>query len=283
MKDFRGKVAVITGGASGIGRAMAERFAAEGMKIVIADIEQSMLDKTSEEIRAKNADVMAIRVDVSKADEMDALCIKAYEAFGKVHVLCNNAGVGIAGLSWQHSLHDWEWVMGVNLWGVIHGIRLFVPKMLAQNEEGHVINTASMAGLISGPTTAIYGVTKHAVVTLSETLHHEFKLTQSKLRCSVLCPAWVKTGIAESERNRPEALTVAPAKQLKSPIGEATREMVKKLIGVGLTPEQVAERVFEAVRDEKFYILTHPEWKDRIKVRMEDILAEREPTYVPVA
>jgi len=179
MKEFKNKVAVVTGAASGIGRAMAERFAAEGMKVVLADIQPDALAQAESEMKAKGATIVSRLTDVSKGSEIEALAQTALDAFGKVHIVCNNAGVAVAGFIWERSVADWEWVMGVNLWGVIHGVRVFTPIMMKQGEEGHIVNTASMAGLISGPSTSIYSVTKHAVVTLSESLYHELKMVGS--------------------------------------------------------------------------------------------------------
>ncbi len=277
MREFKGKVAVVTGAASGIGRAMAERFAAEGMKVVLADIEQGALAETESEMKAKGATVVVVPTDVSKAGDVEALAEKTIDAFGAVHVLCNNAGVGPpAGPLWERTAADWQWVLGVNLWGVIHGIRVFVPIMRAQDSEGHIVNTASLFGLVSIPWTGIYNVTKHAIVTLSETLHHEFTLTGSKLKVSVLCPEAVNTRLIDSDRNRPAEL-LNPARET-SPQSVMIERAFREFLATGLAPEQVADHVFNAIRDEKFYIMTHPETKDRVRARMEDILEERNPT-----
>jgi NAD(P)-dependent dehydrogenase (short-subunit alcohol dehydrogenase family) len=281
MKEFKDKVAVVTGGASGIGRAMAERFAAEGMKVVLADIEQGALAQAESEMKAKGATVLAVPTDVSRGSDVEALAEKAIDAFGAVHVLCNNAGVAPpGGVTWERTVKDWEWVLGVNLWGVIHGIRVFVPIMLEQDTEGHIVNTASGAGLHSRPWLAIYCVTKHAVVTLSEALHHELALSGAKVKVSVLCPATVNTRIADSDRNRLAELRNDPAQ--RSPQMEAMEQAFRRLLATGLAPAQVADHVFNAIRDEKFYIITHPETKDRVRARMEDILEERNPTHQSV-
>lgn len=278
MKEFKDKVAVVTGGASGIGRAMAERFAAEGMKIVLADIEQDTLDSAESEMKAKGSAVLAVRTDVSRAEDVEALAKRTIDAFGAVHVVCNNAGVAVGGLSWQQTTKDWEWFLGANLWGVIHGIRVFVPIMLQQGTEGHVVNTASGAGLHTRPWLSMYCATKHAVVALSEVLHYDLALSGSKVKVSVLCPATVNTQIADSERNRPAQLENEPGQEAKSPQMEAMEQMFRQLLTTGLSPEQVADHVFSAIRDERFYIITHPETKDRVRARMEDILEERNPT-----
>jgi len=276
MKDFQGKVAVITGGASGLGRAMAERFAREGMSIVLADVEPDALAKAEAEMKAAGAKVIGVRTDVSKAAEVEALAQKTLAAFGGVHLLANNAGVAEGGKIWDNTVADWEWVLGVNVWGVIHGVRVFTPIMLKQESEGHIINTASVAGLISPPGMGIYCVSKHAVVTLTECLHHDLAQQSDKLKCSVLCPAYVPTGIADSGRNRPAALKET---RHKSAADLALDASLKKAVQSGkLSAADVAQKVYEAVRDERFYILTHPKIKPSIQWRMEDILQERNPT-----
>ncbi len=276
MQEFRDRVAVVTGAASGIGRALAERFAAAGMKVVLADVEQGALAAAERALASSGARVLAVPTDVSKASDVEALAQRTLEAFGAVHVVCNNAGVSVGGLAWEVTLADWEWILGVNLWGVIHGIRTFVPILLRQGEEGHVVNTASMAGLVSGPGLAPYNVTKHAVVTLSEALHHELAVASGgKVKVSVLCPGWVNTRILDADRNRPASLGAATPVR---PELTAVREQVRQLLQSGLAPAAVAEHVFAAVRDGRFYILTHPQWKPAIRTRLEDILEERPPT-----
>ena len=276
MEEFRDRVAVVTGAASGIGRALAERFAAAGMKVVLADVEQGALAAAERALASSGARVLAVPTDVSKASDVEALAQRTLEAFGAVHVVCNNAGVSVGGLAWEVTLADWEWILGVNLWGVIHGIRTFVPILLRQGEEGHVVNTASMAGLLSGPGIAPYNVTKHAVVTLSEALHHELAVASGgKVKVSVLCPGWVNTRILDADRNRPASLGAATPVR---PELTAVREQVRQLLQSGLAPAAVAEHVFAAVRDGRFYILTHPQWKPAIRTRLEDILEERPPT-----
>jgi len=276
MKDFQGKVAVITGGASGLGRAMAERFARAGMSIVLADVEPRALAKAEAEMKAAGAKVIGVRTDVSKAAEVEALAQKTLAAFGAVHLLANNAGVAEGGNVWDNTVADWEWVLGVNMWGVIHGVRVFTPIMLAQGSEGHIVNTASVAGLISPPGMGIYCVSKHAVVTLTECLHHDLAQNTDKLKCSVLCPAYVPTGIADSGRNRPAELSQT---RQKTAADLALDASLKKAVQSGkLSAADVAEKVYEAVFEERFYILTHPKIKPSIQWRMEDILQERNPT-----
>ena len=275
MKELRGKVAVVTGAASGIGRAMAERFAREGMKVVLADVEETALAEAQRAI----AGSIAVRTDVSKADQVEALRKKAVDAFGAVHVVCNNAGVGVGGPAWARSVADWEWILGVNLWGVVHGIRTFVPAMIAQG-EGHVVNTASIAGMITTLAFGPYCATKHAVVALSECLHHDLQtFAEGKVKVSVLCPGFVKTRIHESERNRPESLREKA--QAPSPAEEAMQQMMTAAIASGIAPSEVAEHVVRAIRAEKFYILTHPKLKGAIKRRMDEILEERSPSFDP--
>lgn len=275
MKDFKGKVAVVTGGASGIGRAMADRFAVAGMKIVLADIEPAALERAAAEIAATGAETLAVRTDVSKGADVEALAQATLDRFGKVHIVCNNAGVAISAPCWTHTVADWEWVLGVNLWGVIHGVRVFTPILLSQGEDGHIVNTGSVAGLMSGPGMGIYNVSKHSVVTLSETLHQELAMMGARVHVSVLCPGFVKTRIFESARNRPGHLAdTAP----RPPGGEEMEQMGRLLLAGGLEPSVIAERVFEAIASERFYILPHPEFKERVKARFEDIMAERNPS-----
>lgn len=276
MKEFRNRVAVVTGGASGIGRAMALRFAREGMKIVLADVQADALKNTEAEFEQAGIPVLAVRTDVSKGRDVDALADRAFKTFGGVHVLCNNAGVAPGGTVWEQTEKDWEWTLGVNVWGVIHGIRAFVPRMIEQNVDCHVINTASVAGLLSLPGMAMYCVSKHAVVTLSECLHHDLVEFSAKVRASVLCPAYVPTAISDSERNRPAALR---EERPKSPEDLRREEQLRHAVQSGrISAEQIADSVLDAIRAEKFYILPHQKIKPAIETRMQDILQEREPT-----
>ncbi len=265
-------VAVITGAASGIGRGLAERFAAEGMKVVLADVEEAALAKLSAALEAKGATVLAVKTDVSNAAEVENLAERTLETFGAVHILCNNAGVACSRPIWEHTVADWEWVLGVNLWGVIHGIRAFVPRMLAQGDPCHIVNTASILGLVSGGGTGIYKVSKHGVVVLSEVLADELAQKGANIHVHVLCPGWVRTGILDSERNRPDALqnhkTQTPSRlQTIGGSGDARAEME-----AGMSPTEVAEHVYNAIQNGTFYIHTHPEHKTAIRERMERIL-----------
>jgi NAD(P)-dependent dehydrogenase (short-subunit alcohol dehydrogenase family) len=280
MKDFQDKVAVVTGAASGIGRALAEKSAQEGMKVVLADVEEGALKQVEAELKAYGAEVLAVRTDVSQAADVERLAEQTFAAYGAAHLLFNNAGVGAGTTVWESSLADWQWVLGVNLWGVIHGIHFFVPRMLAQNTEGHIVNTASSAGLISSSGLGIYKVSKHGVVTLSETLALELEVRGAKLKASVLCPEWVNTRIMDAERNRPQALQNAPEEQPMSPAIAAIVQAMRQLAQAGLPASQVAEMVFDAIRQEKFYILTHPTTKQGVQLRMEDILHEWKPTDI---
>lgn len=276
MKQFKDRVAVVTGGASGLGRAMAVRFAREGMKVVLADIEETVLNATVEEFLSAGHDAIGVRCDVSKGEDVEALAQKTLKHFGAVHVVCNNAGVAPGGVIWEHTTKDWEWAMGPNVWGVIHGVRVFTPILLNQNSEGHIVNTASVAGLLTLPGMGLYCVTKHAVVSLTECLHHDLVAHSDKVRCSVLCPAYVPTRIAESERNRPQHLS---DDRPKSEEDIRREENMRHAVASGkISADQVADAVFDAVRDERFYILTHQRIKPAIETRMQDILLERLPT-----
>ncbi|MCW5626096.1 MAG: SDR family oxidoreductase [Burkholderiales bacterium] len=277
MKRFEGRVAVVTGGASGLGRAMAQRFAREGMRIVLADVQQDALDATTAAFAANGHEAIGVRCDVARQSDVDALRDAALERFGAVHVVCNNAGVAPGGLAWENTLEDWQWCMGVNVYGVIHGLRSFVPLMLSQKDEGHIVNTASVAGLLSPPGMAIYCVSKHAVVTLTECLHHDLAGKTDLVKASVLCPAYVPTGIADSERNRPQELRNADRE--KTPEDLARDEQLRKAVTSGrITAETVGDLVFDAIRDERFYVLPHQRIKPAIEARMQDILLERSPT-----
>ncbi|HEX2570826.1 MAG TPA: SDR family NAD(P)-dependent oxidoreductase [Polyangia bacterium] len=277
MREFKGKVAVITGAASGIGRGLAERFGAEGMKLVLADVEEKALFETAEALKKTGASVLAVPTDVSQAAAVEALAARTVETFGGVHLVCNNAGVGLGGLSWEYELSTWEWIVGVNLWGVIHGLRNFVPLLLRQG-EGHIVNTASMAGVVTMPGLAPYCATKHAVIAMSECLHHELSQVSAaggaRVGISVLCPGAVKTRIVDCERNRPRPLRGSrPPTASEQAIDRAIRDSNES----GMDPLQVAELTLQAIREERFYVFTHPEIKPAFRQRFDELLEEKGP------
>jgi len=254
MQELSGKVAVVTGGASGIGFAMAERFAAEGMKVVVADIEADALVAAAEKLRANGAEVLDVVTDVSDEGQVLDLATTTYTQFGTAHVVCNNAGVtGAGGLTWEIPQRGWDWTMGVNLWGVIHGIRAFVPRLIEQG-EGHVVNTASVAGLKALPFASPYTATKHAVVGVSEALAFELAMVGAAVKVSVLCPGFIKTRLLESERNWPAELGEAPNLE-ESVVGE----LLRGLIDNGSEPADLAARVVAAVQADEFFILSDPD------------------------
>jgi NAD(P)-dependent dehydrogenase (short-subunit alcohol dehydrogenase family) len=267
MKDLRGKTAAITGAGGGLGRAMALAFAREGMHLALADVDEGALQETASLL--SRPPVVSMRVDVSKEQDIQEFSRRIDRPF----LVCNNAGVSPLGAVWENSAGDWQWILGVNLWGVIHGVRAFAPRLIAQN-EGHIVNTASVAGLISPPGSGAYNVTKHAVVALSESLHHDLRERNSAVGVSVLCPAYVPTGISSSERNRPAGLAAGS----KSELTKAKEANLKKAVASGrLTADDVAKAVVAAVKDDRFYILTHPRIKGAVEARMRDILDERAP------
>jgi NAD(P)-dependent dehydrogenase (short-subunit alcohol dehydrogenase family) len=257
---------------------MAEAFSGEGMRIVLADIEADALEQAAGALRATGAAALAVPTDVSRAEQVQALADRAVAEYGRVDVVCNNAGVALSGPTWEYTLADWAWLLGVNLWGVIHGIRTFVPLMLRQGGEGHVVNTGSIAGLTSNPFMAAYNVSKHAVVTLSETMHKELAAMRAPVKVSVLCPGFVSTRILDSERNRPAALR-NPTPAARNPSFE---EMAQAALATGLDPAAAAAEVVDAIRHERFWVLTHPEYGKQVRERMEDILEVRNPSTVPI-
>jgi NAD(P)-dependent dehydrogenase (short-subunit alcohol dehydrogenase family) len=281
MKNFKDKVAVITGGASGLGREFANRAADLGMHVVLADVQQDALDLAKTELEARGVAVLAMRCDVRKGEQVQALADATMAKFGAVHLVFNNAGVGSGGLIWENSEADWEWVLGVNLWGVIHGVRIFTRLMLecATRDpafEGHIVNTASMAGLLNAPTMGVYNVSKHAVVSLSETLYHDLQLVDAPIGASVLCPYFVPTGISQSHRNRPEdvKMTAGPtASQM------AAQAMTVKAVESGkVSAADVAKITFDAIADGQFYIYSHPGALGNVAERMDEIVHQRNPS-----
>ena len=274
MRDLRGRVAVITGAASGIGRELALACAREGAHVAIADVDEKGLAETARMLPPGCPSIQA-RCDVSKPGDLESLASRTYERYGAAHVIFNNAGVAVAGPVWSAPLDEWRWVLDVNLMGVVHGIRAFVPRMLEAKTEGHIVNTASVAGLLSVPGSGVYCASKHAVVSLSECLHHDLRMAQAKIGVSVLCPAWVATGIADSERNRPASLAE------RNPLAAPYEEAVRKAVASGkLSAADVARITLDAVKANRFYILPHQRIKASIESRMRDILDEREPVDV---
>ena len=279
MKELAGKVAVVTGAASGIGRALGAGLGRAGMTVVLADVEPGPLAEAARELESRGVRALAVATDVSRADSVSQLAERATDAFGAVHVLCNNAGVFAAGPSWQVPLSDWEWVLGVNVWGVIHGIRAFVPIFLEQGDGGHVVNTASMAGLTSGPLAGAYYASKHAVVSLSETLYHEMQARDPRVGVSVLCPELIATGIGRSERNRPEHLARKEG-EADAPEIALVEGVLRDAAPTGLAPDEIAARVLAAVREDRFYVLP-PEadpWMESCSRRLDDIRLGRNPS-----
>lgn len=285
MREFKYKVAVITGAASGIGLGIAKRCVQEGMRVVLADVEQTALDRAEKELSAMGGTVLPVLTDVSKLSQVEALAKKTVKTFGAVHLLCNNAGVsGIEGSIWENSQADWEWVVGVNLWGIIHGIRVFIPVMLSQDTECHIVNTASTAGLLSYHPGATYHVTKHAVVALSEHLYRSLADKGAKIKASVLCPGFVKTRILSSIRNLPLEYQAGPtATSMSQEAEEAAWNFLIKNGFKVLSPEEVADTVFAAIREERFYIFTHPEFNEMVRRRMENIIQGQNPPLGPVS
>jgi NAD(P)-dependent dehydrogenase (short-subunit alcohol dehydrogenase family) len=280
ITNFKGKTAVLTGAGSGFGLECARIGAQLGMNLVLADVQQDALDRAAAELQATGAQVLAFKLDVSQASQVDALGQTVQERFGAPHFVFNNAGVGAGGLIWENSAKDWEWVIGVNLMGVAHGIRVFTPMMLEAAKQdptyqGHIVNTASMAGLLNAPNMGIYGASKHAVVSMSETLFQDLRLVTDQISASVLCPYFVPTGISQSHRNRPqESISQKPTRSQL--IGQA---MSDKAVGSGkVTAAEVAQKVFDAMAANQFYIYSHPKSIAGVQVRLEDIMLARNPT-----
>jgi NAD(P)-dependent dehydrogenase (short-subunit alcohol dehydrogenase family) len=276
VDQFDGKVAVITGAGSGFGREFALKGAALGMKLALADIDVKGLTETVEMARALGAQALGVPTDVSDANQVDALARMTMDTYDAAHLLFNNAGVGAGGFVWENSANDWAWVFGVNVMGVANGVRAFTPLMLAQNEPAHIVNTASVAGLLSAPAMGVYNASKHAVVALTETLYHDLKIVGAPVDCSLLCPAFVPTGIAQAERARPEELRneepMTPSQTM------AVKQLTKAVEGGKLSAKEVAEITFDAVRQRRFYVLTHPKILASVQLRFDDVAQMRNPT-----
>ena len=280
ITDFKGKTAVLTGAGSGFGLECARIGAKLGMNLVLVDVQQDALDAATQEMQAAGAQVLAFKLDVSKAHEMEAMGAAVLARFGAPHLVFNNAGVGSGGLIWETSVKDWEWVLGVNVMGVAHGVRIFTPMMLEAAKKdaawkGHIVNTASMAGLLNAPNMGVYNVSKHAVVALSETLYQDLSLVTDQISASVLCPFFVATGISQSHRNRPSVLQSGKPTQSQL-IGQA---MSEKAVSSGkVSAADVAQLVFDAVAKDQFYIYSHPKAIKSVQTRLEDIVQTRNPT-----
>jgi NAD(P)-dependent dehydrogenase (short-subunit alcohol dehydrogenase family) len=283
MQNYQGKTAVITGAGSGFGLEVARLAAARGMNLVLCDVQADALEKAAAEFDGLPVQVLARRVDVAKAAEMEDLAAAVKLRFGAPHFIFNNAGVGSGGLIWENTLADWDWVLGVNLMGVVHGIRLFTPMMLEAAAadpafEAHIVNTASMAGMLNAPNMGIYNASKHAVVSMSETLHQDLALVTEQVHCSVLCPFFVPTGISQSHRNRPaDVAGAADAQPTQSQL--ISQAMSDKAVSSGkVSAAQVAAMVFEAMDRRQFYIFSHPQALAGVQTRMEDVMQLRNPS-----
>ena len=279
ISDFKGKTAVITGAGSGFGLACARIGASLGMQLVLIDVQQDALDAANAELQAAGAQTMAFKLDVSNAAQMEAMANSVKSRWGAPHLVFNNAGVGSGGLIWENTTQDWDWVLGVNLMGVVHGVRLFTPMMLeaaAQDAawQGHIVNTASMAGLLNPPNMGVYNVSKHAVVALSETLYQDLRLVTGQIGASVLCPYFVDTGISQSFRNRPADMEGKPTRSQ-----QVQHAMISKAVASGkVSAAEVAQLVFDAVANNQFYIYSHPKAIGAVQTRLEDVLQARNPS-----
>ena len=279
ISDFKGKTAVITGAGSGFGLACARIGASLGMQLVLIDVQQDTLDAANAELQAAGAQTLVIRLDVSNAAQMEAMANSVKSRWGAPHLVFNNAGVGSGGLIWENTTQDWDWVLGVNLMGVVHGVRLFTPMMLeaaAQDAawQGHIVNTASMAGLLNPPNMGVYNVSKHAVVALSETLYQDLRLVTGQIGASVLCPYFVDTGISQSFRNRPADMEGKPTRSQ-----QVQHAMISKAVASGkVSAAEVAQLVFDAVANNQFYIYSHPKAIGAVQTRLEDVLQARNPS-----
>jgi NAD(P)-dependent dehydrogenase (short-subunit alcohol dehydrogenase family) len=277
MKEFKDKVAVITGAANGIGFGIAERCAQLGMKVVLAGINADNLATAEEKLKPTNATILSVRTDVSKREDVEALARKTMDTFGAVHLLVNNAGVGAGSSIWESTWEDWEWVMGVNLWGVIHGVKVFTPIMLVQDDVSHIVNVASISGLLPAYPVAPYQVTKQAVIGLTENLYYSLGGQKSKVKVSLICPGWVKTSILKSERNRPPELKNQTNPVKNDPEAMQAYRKMQESLEAGMSIEELADRVFKAIEAEQLYVLTDQKYMPRIRERMENILGQKIP------
>ncbi len=278
METFEGRTAVVTGAASGIGLALAERFAALRMNVVLADVQQDALDRAVASLEARQARVLGVLTNTMIQTSVQALADKAINTFGKIHLLCNNAGVASTRNApgtgiWEVAGADWDWVLGVNFYGVLYGLQAFVPHMLAHGESGHIVNTASLAGLLTGGGT--YGVSKHAVVSLTETLHNDLRARGAKIGASVLCPGMVNTNIIDAERNRPDSLAHVGASAPSEILA-----MTKAALAAGKSPVEIADIVCQSIRDDSLYILPHPAWDEFVRRRIDAVLTRKGPANI---
>jgi len=281
MREFRNKVAIVTGAASGIGYALCEVFAEQGMKIVLADIERDALEAAAQRIRTDTGvEAITVPTDVSKAEVVEALAEAALHAYGAIDIACNNAGVFTAGATWECTEADYRWLLDVNLMGVVHGIRSFIPRMIAQDTDCHLLNTVSMAAVTAMPFAGVYHMTKHAVLGLSECLYHELNFLAPKVKVSVLCPELVNTAISNAERNRPPALAQAgdiPDTPMRNMTMQAITDNTKR----GVAPRVLAERALQGIKEQRFYLLSDEEWRKASLTRLEDLRLGRNPTFEP--
>jgi len=277
MKEFKDKVAVITGAANGIGFGIAERCAQLGMKVVLAGINEENLAIAKEKLKPTGAAILSVQTDVSKREEVQALAQKTLDAFGAVHLLVNNAGVGAGTTVWESTWEDWEWVVDVNLWGVIYGVKVFTPIMLAQDDESHIVNVASVSGLLPAYPCAPYHVTKHAVIGLTENLYHSLGAQKAKVKVSLLCPGWVKTSILKSERNRPAELKNQTSDLPNNPAAVQAYQKMKESLEAGMSIQELADHLFKAIEAEQLYVITDQKYFPRIRERMENILGQKIP------
>ncbi|HEY5728813.1 MAG TPA: SDR family NAD(P)-dependent oxidoreductase [Anaerolineales bacterium] len=277
MKEFNDKIAVITGAANGIGFGIAERCAQLGMKVVLAGINEENLLKAEQDLQKTGATTLVVRTDVSKREDVQALAQKTMDTFGAVHLLVNNAGVGAGSSIWESTWEDWAWVVDVNLWGVIHGVKVFTPIMLAQDAESHIVNVASVSGLLPAYPSAPYHVTKHAVIGLTENLYHSLAAQKAKVKVSLLCPGWVKTSILKSERNRPPELKNQASSIKNNPEALQAYRKMQESLDAGMSIQELADHLFRAIETERLYVLTDEKYLPRIRERMENILGQKIP------